>query len=117
MKQHPIYTMSIAKIYPLYVAKAEKKGRSKVEVDSIIQWLTGYTPRMLTTQIEKGVTIQTFFSEAPKMNPERKHITGVVCGIRVEDITDSLMQEIRYLDKLIDELAKGKSMERILRKI
>ena len=108
--------MTFASVYPLYITKAERKGRTKDEVDEIIHWLTGYTKRGLDKQIEKESTFETFFSEAPKMNPSRKLITGVICGVRVEDIEEPLMQEIRYLDKLIDELAKGKDMEKILRK-
>jgi hypothetical protein len=111
-----IYKMTFASVYPLYIAKAEKKGRTKAEVDEIIYWLTGYNQKKLEDQVEKQVDFETFFSEAPKMNPSRKMITGVICGVRVEDIEEPLMQEIRYLDKLIDELAKGKDMEKILRK-
>jgi len=110
-----IYTMSFASVYPHYVAKAEKKGRTKKEVDRIICWLTGYTQKKLETQIRKEVDFETFLKEAPKMNPLRKLIVGVVCGVRVEDMKESVMKEIRYLDKLIDELAKGKVMEKILR--
>jgi hypothetical protein len=116
MPTHRIYTMAFASVYPLYVTKAEKKGRSKAEVDQIIRWLTGYTTKGLESQIKKQTTFEAFFAKAPKLNPNRKLITGVVCGIRVEDIEEPLMQEIRYLDKLIDELAKGKVMEKILRK-
>lgn len=116
MNTHRIYTMSFASVYPLYVAKAKKKGRTKEEVDEVIRWLTGYTQKKLETQIEKGVDFETFFAKATKMNPSRKLITGIVCGVRVEDIKEPLMREIRYLDKLIDELAKGKAMEKILRK-
>ncbi len=115
MKKHRIYTMSVARVYPLYIAKAEKKGRTKAEVDKIICWLTGYSQTELRAQLKQETDFETFFSKAPKMNPSRKLITGVVCGIRVENIQESLMQEIRYLDKLIDELAKGKSMEKIMR--
>jgi len=114
-KQH-IYTMSVARVYPLYVAKAEKKGRTKTEVDEIIRWLTGYNQEGLEAQLEKQTDFETFFSEAPQMNPLRALIKGVVCGVRVEDIEEPTMQEIRYLDKLIDELAKGKAMDKILRK-
>jgi hypothetical protein len=113
---HRIYKITFASVYPLYIAKAEKKGRTKAEVDEIIYWLTGYNQKKLEDQVEKQVDFETFFSEAPKMNPSRKMITGVICGVRVEDIEEPLMQEIRYLDKLIDELAKGKDMEKILRK-
>ncbi|HMU27147.1 MAG TPA: DUF2200 domain-containing protein [Solirubrobacterales bacterium] len=107
--------MSFGSVYPHYVAKAEKKGRSKDEVDEIIRWLTGYDQEQLESQIEKGVDIETFYGEAPELNPSRELITGVVCGVRVEEIEEPLMQEIRYTDKLIDELARGKSMGKILR--
>ncbi len=107
--------MIFAKVYPLYVAKAEKKGRTKAEVDEIICWLTGYSQKGLDKQIKKQVTFEAFFSAAPKLNPARAFITGVVCGVRVEEIKEPLMKEVRYLDKLIDELAKGKKMEKILR--
>ncbi len=116
MNTHRIYTMSFSKVYPLYVLKAEKKGRTKDEVDEIIRWLTGYTQKQLLAQIDHQVSFEVFFDEAPCMNPARSLITGVVCGVRVEDIEEPLMREIRYLDKLIDELAKGRSMEKILRK-
>ncbi len=116
MSKHNIYTMSVAKIYPLLVAKAEKKGRTKAEVDEIIRWLTGYSQEELEAQLEKQIAYETFFMEAPKLNPERVLIKGVVCGVRVENIEEPIMKEIRYLDKLIDELAKGKSMDKILRK-
>lgn len=112
---HKIYTMSFARIYPLLVAKAEKKGRSQAEVDQIIGWLTGYTPQDIQAQLDHGTDYQAFFAQAPCMNPARSLITGVVCGVRIEDIEEPVMREIRYLDKLIDELAKGKSMEKILR--
>lgn len=115
MEKHRIYTMSFASVYPLYIAKAEKKGRTKAEVDEIILWLTGYSQKQMESQIEKKTDFETFFAEAPMMNPLRNLITGVICGIRVEDIKEPTMQEIRYLDKLIDELAKGKTMEKILR--
>ncbi|NTV35878.1 MAG: DUF2200 domain-containing protein [Anaerolineaceae bacterium] len=110
-----IYTMSFASVYPLYIAKAEKKGRTKAEVDEIIRWLTGYSQSAFEAQLEKQTDFETFFAEAPQMNPSRALIKGVVCGVRVEDIQESTMQAIRYLDKLIDELAKGKAMEKILR--
>jgi len=116
MIKHNIYTMSVASVYPHYVTKAEKKGRSKTEVDEIIRWLTGYTKEELEAQLKKQTDFETFFAEAPQLNPSRVLIKGVVCGIRVEDIEEPTMQEIRYLDKLIDELAKGKAMEKILRK-
>lgn len=107
--------MSFASVYPLYVAKAEKKGRTKDEVNQVIYWLTGYDEQGLVKQIKEERTFEQFFTEAPKLNPSRELITGVICGIRVEDMEESLMKEIRYLDKLIDELAKGKPMEKILR--
>ena len=116
MTKHNIYTMSVASVYPLYVAKAEKKGRRKTEVDEIIRWLTGYSQEELEAQMEKQTDFETFFAEAPKLNPLRALIKGVVCGVRVEDIEEPTMQEIRYLDKLVDELAKGKAMDKILRK-
>lgn len=115
MTKHRIYTMSFASVYPHYVAKAEKKGRTKEEVDEIIRWLTGYDQEALETQLEKQTDFETFFAEAPSLNPSRALIKGVVCGVRVENIEEPLMREIRYLDKLIDELAKGKAMEKILR--
>lgn len=115
MTKHRIYSMSFASVYPLYIAKAEKKGRTKAEVDEVITWLTGYDQKRLDAEIEKQTDFETFFANAPKMNPNRKLITGVICGIRVEEIKEKTMQEIRYLDKLIDELAKGKAMEKILR--
>lgn len=108
--------MSFASVHPLYVNKAEKKGRTKEEVDTIISWLTGYTQKQLDAQIKKKTDFEHFFADAPQMNPARTLIQGVVCGVRVEDIEDPLMREIRYLDKLIDELAKGRPMEKILRK-
>lgn len=116
MTKHNIYTMSVARVYPLYVTKAEKKGRRKTEVDEIIRWLTGYSQEELETQLEKQIDFETFFAEAPQLNPSRSLIKGVVCGVRVEDIEEPTMKEIRYLDKLIDELAKGKTMDKILRK-
>ncbi|MCY8996889.1 DUF2200 domain-containing protein [Bacillus inaquosorum] len=116
MTKHQIYTMSLARVYPLYVTKVEKKGRTKTEVDEIIRWLTGYSQEELEAQLEKQADFETFFAEAPQLNPSRALIKGVVCGVRLEDIEEPTMQEIRYLDKLIDELAKGKAMEKILRK-
>jgi hypothetical protein len=107
--------MSFASVYPLYIAKVERKGRTKAEVDEIIHWLTGYSPRGLSVQLDKSVDFTTFFAEAPRLNPQRNLITGVICGVRVEEITEPLMREIRYLDKMIDELAKGKAMAKILR--
>lgn len=116
MAKHRIYSISVASVYPLYVAKAEKKGRTQAEVDDIIRWLTGYTQEALNDQLAKNTNFEDFFAQAPRMNPSRSLITGVVCGVRVEEIEDPLIREIRYLDKLIDELAKGKTMEKILRK-
>ena len=114
--KHRIFTTSFASVYPLYIAKAEKKGRSKEEVDTVICWLTGYSQQELEEQLNKQTDFETFFSEAPQMNPSRTLIKGVVCGVRVEDIHEPTMQEIGYLDKLVDELAKGKAMEKVLRK-
>jgi len=108
--------MSFASVYPHYVTKAEKKNRTQAEVDEIIRWLTGYSQKQLEQQIENKTDFETFFAEAPKMNPSRNLIKGVICGVRVEEIKESTMQEIRYLDKLVDELAKNKAMEKILRK-
>jgi len=116
MKKHRIYTTSFASVYPHYIAKAEKKGRTKLEVDKIIRWLTGYSQIQLEAQIKKEIDFETFFKKAPKMNPMRKQIKGVICGVRIEEIKEKTMREIRYLDKLIDELAKGKEMAVILRK-
>ncbi|HEY4602454.1 MAG TPA: DUF2200 domain-containing protein [Cerasibacillus sp.] len=116
MTKHKIYTMSFESVYPHYVTKAEKKGRTKKEVDEIICWLTGYSQEELEAQLEKETDFENFFAEAPQLNPSRDLIKGVVCGVRVEDIEEPTMREIRYLDKLIDELAKGKAMEKILRK-
>ena len=115
MEKHRIYTMSFGSVYPLYIKKAERKGRTKEEVDEIIAWLTGYRGRALASVLRKEIDFETFFAEAPKLNPKRKLITGVVCGVRVEEIKEPLMREIRYLDKLVDELAKGKAVEKILR--
>ena len=116
MTKHRIFTMSVANVYPLYMAKAEKKGRSKAEVDQVIRWLTGYSQAELDGHLKKQTNFETFFARAPLMNPARNLIKGVICGIRVEEIEDPLMREIRYLDKLVDELARGKKMETILRK-
>jgi hypothetical protein len=116
MDNSRVYRMSFASVYPLYVQKAEKKGRTKEEVDAIIFWLTGYNKKTLQQQIDKKIDFETFFAQAPQMNPNVSKITGVICGYRVEEIEDKLMQKIRYLDKLVDELAKGKTMEKILRK-
>ena len=113
--KHRIYSISFATVHPLYVAKVERKGRKQAEVDEIVRWLTGYSQSELKAQLKKNTTLEDFFAKAPKLNPARRLITGVVCGIRVENIEEPLMQEIRYLDKLIDELAKGKAMEKILR--
>lgn len=115
MKTNRIFDVSFASIYPLYIQKAENKNRTKEEVDEIICWLTGYDLVGLRRQIDNNVNFQAFFNQAPKINPKSSLIKGVVCGIRVEDIEDSLMQKIRYLDKLVDELAKGKTMDKILR--
>jgi hypothetical protein len=113
--KHRIYTTSVASVYPHYVVKAEKKGRTKAEVDEIICWLTGYSQQGLETQLENKTDFETFFTQAPQLNPSRTLIKGAVCGVKVQDIQEPLMREIRYLDKLIDELAKGKTMEKILR--
>lgn len=113
--KHRIFTTPLASVYPHYVAKAEKKGRTKAEVDAILSWLTGYSPQEMETQLEKQTDFETFFKEAPQMNPSRALIKGSVCGVRVEEIEDPTMREIRYLDKLVDELAKGKAMDKILR--
>ncbi|MGO7184618.1 DUF2200 domain-containing protein [Rhizobium brockwellii] len=116
MTKHRIYSISVASVYPHYVAKAEKKGRTKAEVDDIICWLTGHNQQSLDDQLAEKTDFEDFFAQAPQMNPSRSLITGVICGVRVEDIQETTMREIRYLDKLIDELAKGKAMEKILRK-
>lgn len=115
-ENHRIYKMSFARVYPEYIAKAERKGRTKAEVDEIIRWLTGYSQSEFEKQLENETDLETFYAQAPHMNPSRSLITGVICGVRVEEITHPTMQAIRYLDKLIDELAKGKAMEKILRK-
>ncbi|MGK9369219.1 DUF2200 domain-containing protein [Melioribacter sp. Ez-97] len=116
MKNTRIFKMPFASVYPHYISKAEKKGRTKDEVDAVICWLTGYDSKGLQKQIDKKVDFETFFAEAPAINPNASKITGVICGYRVEEIEDPLMRKIRYMDKLVDELAKGKSMEKILRK-
>ena len=116
MAKHRIYTISFASVYPHYITKAEKKGRTKADVDQIICWLTGYSQQGLEALLEKRTDIETFIAEAPEPNPSRTLIKGLICGIRVEDIEETTMREIRYLDKMIDELAKGKAMEKILRK-
>ena len=110
-----VRAMSVASVYPMYIAKAERKGRTKTEVDEIIRWLTGYSQKKFESQLEKGINFEDFFKNAPKLNPSRKLIKGLICGVRVEEIEDPIMREVRYLDKLIDELAKGRPMEKILR--
>ncbi|HBV22895.1 MULTISPECIES: DUF2200 domain-containing protein [Jeotgalicoccus] len=115
MAEHKIYKMSFSSVYPHYITKAERKERTKEEVDEIILWLTGYSEEELKKQINKEVNFEEFFEQAPAMNPARKEVKGVICGVRVEEIEEPLMQEIRYMDKMIDELAKGKKMEKILR--
>jgi hypothetical protein len=115
MEKHRIYAMPFASVYPLYLQKAEKKGRTKKEVDEVICWLTGYSPQTLAQQIKQKKDLETFFSEAPALHPNAGKITGVVCGVRIEAIEDPLMRNIRYLDKLVDELAKGRPMTKILR--
>lgn len=112
---HRLFAMPFAKLYPMYVHKAQRKGRTQAEVDRVIAWLTGYDAAALARQLERGVDVQTFLAEAPAPNPARTLVTGVVCGVRVEEVADPLMQEIRRLDKLVDELARGKAMEKILR--
>jgi hypothetical protein len=114
-EKHRIFTTSFSSVYPLYVAKVEKKGRTREDLDTIIRWLTGYTQKRFESQLKKQVDFETFFEEAPQLNPARRLIKGTVCGVRVEAIADPTMREIRYLDKLVDELAKGKALEKILR--
>jgi hypothetical protein len=116
MTGHRIYSMSVVSVYRLYIAKVERKGRTKAEVDQVICWLTGHSQETLDDQLANQTSFEDFFAQAPRLNPARSLITGLICGIRVEDIEDSTMREIRYLDKLVDELAKGKAMDRILRK-
>ena len=116
MEKHRIYTTSFASVYPHYVAKIERKGSSVTDLHKIICWLTGYSNEQLDSILKSQIDVETFFSTAPKMSPDRRLITGIICGVRVEDIKEPIMQEIRYLDKLVDELAKGKMMEKILRK-
>jgi hypothetical protein len=116
MTKHRIYSTSVASVYPHYVTKAERKGRTRSEVDEIFRWLTGYSQEELEAQLKARTDFETFFAEAPRLNPARSSIKGVICGVRIEDIEEPTMREIRYLDKLIDELAKGKAMEKILRK-
>lgn len=111
-----VYEMAFARVYPLYIIKVEKKGRTKDELDEVIHWLTGYTQKKLEAQIKKQTNFEMFFKQAPKLNPLRTRITGVICGVRVEEIKDPIMREVRYMDKLVDELAKGRPMEKILRK-
>lgn len=115
-ENHRIYSMSVARVYPLYITKAERKSRTKAEVDEIIRWLTGHNQKSLELELKKQTDFQTFFANAPELNPARILIKGLICGVRIEDIQEPMMREIRYLDKLIDELAKGKAMEKILRK-
>lgn len=115
MKEAKIYSMSFAKVYPLYVTKLERKGRTKAELDKVIRWLTGYDESGLAKQLKAEVDFMTFFKDAPKLNPTRKQITGLICGVRVEEIKEPLMQEIRYMDKLVDELAHGKALDKVLR--
>ena len=115
MPKHPVFAMKFARVYPLYVQKAQRKNRTKEEVDQVICWLTGYDPAGLRRQLEQETDLETFFAQSPRIHPNSALIKGVVCGVRVEDIEDPLMQKIRYLDKLVDELAKGKAMEKILR--
>ena len=115
MAGHQIFSTAFARVYPMYVQKAERKGRTQDEVDQVIRWLTGYDQAGLQAQIDRQADFETFFAQAPALNPDRARIKGVVCGVRVEDIDDPLMRELRYLDKLVDELAKGKAMEKILR--
>lgn len=117
MTKHRIYSMALANVYPLYVQKALKKNRTKAEVDEIIKWLTGHDQSSLEVELIRKTELEAFFANAPKLNPLRTKITGMICGVRVEEIKDPIMQEIRYLDKLIDELAKGRTMEKILRKL
>jgi hypothetical protein len=116
MAKHRIYTMTVSSVYPHYLAKAEKKGRTKEEVDEIIRWLTGFSQKAFEAHLDKQTNFETFFEKAPQLNPMRTLIKGVICGVRIEEIEDPLMKEVRYLDKLIDELAKGRPMEKILRK-
>ena len=116
MNSSRVYRLSFASVYLMYIQKAEKKGRTKAEVDAIIFWLTGYNKQTLQQQIDRNSDFETFFAQAPLLNPNASKITGVICGYRVEEIEDKLMQKVRYLDKLIDELAKGKTMDKILRK-
>lgn len=115
MAKHRIYTMTVSSVWPHYIAKVVKKGRTQAELEQVTLWLTGYTSQQLQTLLQNGTDFETFFAEAPELNPRRALIKGVICGVRIEEIEDPLMREIRYLDKLVDELAKGKSMEKVLR--
>jgi hypothetical protein len=115
MAKHRIYTMTVSSVWPHYIAKVEKKGRTQAELEQVTLWLTGYTSQQLQTLLQNGTDFETFFAQAPELNPRRALIKGVICGVRIEEIEDPLMREIRYLDKLVDELAKGKSMEKVLR--
>ena len=115
MTKHRIFSISVASVYPHYIAKAEKKGRTRTEVDEIFRWLTGYSQKALEAELTKGTTFEDFFGRAPKLNPSRELITGVICGIRVEEVADPLMRQIRMLDKLVDELARGKPLSKVLR--
>ena len=115
MKKHRIYTMPVARVYPEYIAKAERKGRTKAEVDEVITWLTGYDQAGLDARLDDQTDFETFFADAPRLNPNRSLITGTICGVRIEEIEEPLMKELRYLDKLVDELARGRKMEKILR--
>ena len=115
MTKHRIYTTAVASVYPHYITKAERKGRSRAEVDQIVRWLTGYSQAQLEALLEKRTDFETFFAQAPRLNPARALIKGLICGVRTEEIEDPTMREVRYLDKLIDELAKGRPMEKILR--
>jgi hypothetical protein len=116
MKLDRVFAISFASLYPLYVKKAKSKGRKKEEVDEVICWLTGYSPRAMAKQIERKCDLETFFEEAPRLHPKAKKITGTICGVRIEEIEHPLMRKIRYMDKLVDELAKGRPMEKVLRK-
>jgi len=117
MQKHRIYTMTFASVYLLYITKVERKGRTKAEVDEVTRWLTGYSQAELEAQIENQTDFETFFAEAPQLNPSRSLIKGLICGVRIEEIQEPTMREIRYLDKLVDDLAKGKTMEKVLRKV
>ena len=115
MAKHRIYTMTVSSVWPHYIAKVEKKGRTQAELEQVTLWLTGYTSQQLQTLLQNGTDFETFFAQAPELNPRRALIKGVICGVRIEEIEDPLMREIRYLDKLVDELAKGRTMEKVLR--